>query len=108
MKLLTNSRNRMKMQKFVIFVKKNLKINMLKFKNIVKLDTIAIMHHCHYAGEYRSASYSICNLRHSVPKQIPIVFLSFFKKTLITHEKITSDDKDHKKVKVLLMEKRTL
>ena len=30
--------------------------------------------HCHYTGEYRSAVHSICNLRYSVPKKIPIVF----------------------------------
>ena len=30
--------------------------------------------HCHYTGEYRGAVYSICNLKHSVPKKIPIVF----------------------------------
>ena len=33
----TNSRNHIKIQKFVIFVKKKLKINKLKIKNIVKL-----------------------------------------------------------------------
>ena len=31
------------MQKFVKFVKKTLKINMLKIKNIAKLETIAII-----------------------------------------------------------------
>ena len=30
--------------------------------------------HCHYAGEYRGAAHSICNLKYSVPKKIPIVF----------------------------------
>ena len=30
--------------------------------------------HCHYTGEYRGAVYSICNLKYSVPKKIPIVF----------------------------------
>ena len=29
--------------------------------------------HCHYTGEYRGAAHSICNLRCSVPKKIPIV-----------------------------------
>ena len=33
----------MEMQTFVIFVKKNLKINVLKIKNIVKLGTIVII-----------------------------------------------------------------
>ena len=39
----TNSRDHMKMQKFVIFVKKYLKINMLKIKNFGKLGTIVII-----------------------------------------------------------------
>ena len=30
--------------------------------------------HCHYAGEYRSAAHSICDLKYNVPKKIPIVF----------------------------------
>ena len=38
-----SSRNQMKTQKSVIFFKKNLKINMLKTKNILKLEIIAII-----------------------------------------------------------------
>ena len=38
-----SSRNHMKMQESVIFVKKNLKINNWKIKNIVKLDIIVII-----------------------------------------------------------------
>ena len=30
--------------------------------------------HCHYTGEYRDAAHNTCNLKHSVPKKIPIVF----------------------------------
>ena len=30
--------------------------------------------HCHYIGEYRGAAYSICNLKYSVTRKIPIVF----------------------------------
>ena len=30
--------------------------------------------HCHYASEYRGFAYSMCNLKFSVPKEIPIVF----------------------------------
>ena len=30
--------------------------------------------HCHYTGDYRGAAHSICNLKSSVPKKIPIVF----------------------------------
>ena len=31
---------------------------------------------CHYTGEYRGAAHSICNLKYSVAKKIPIVFLN--------------------------------
>ena len=47
----------MKMQKAVIFVKKNLRINMLVIK-----------HYCKVSDQ------SICNLKHSVPRKIPMVF----------------------------------
>ena len=30
--------------------------------------------HCHHIGDYRGAAHSICNLKFSVPKKIPIVF----------------------------------
>ena len=30
--------------------------------------------HCHYTGEYRGVAHSICNLKYSVPKKIPIAF----------------------------------
>ena len=38
-----NERNHIKMQKFVKFVKKNLKMNMLKIRNIKKKGTIITM-----------------------------------------------------------------
>ena len=44
MKLITgSSRNHIKMQKFIIFVKKNLKINVWKIKNIVNLEITVII-----------------------------------------------------------------
>ena len=46
------------MQELVITVKKNLKMNMLKIKNIVKLGD-----YCHYTVEYRGAAHSMCNLK---------------------------------------------
>ena len=57
------------MQKFVMPVKKNLKINMLKIKKYCKARD-----HCHYAVEYRSAASSICHLKYNIPKEIRIVF----------------------------------
>ena len=32
------------------------------------------MDHCHEARECRGTAYSICNLKYSVPKEIPVVF----------------------------------
>ena len=55
----------MKIQKSVIFVKKNLKINIWKIK---------VRDHCHYTEEYRGASHRIGNLKYSKKKKISIVF----------------------------------
>ena len=30
--------------------------------------------HCHYAGKFRGAGHSICNLRYKAPIEIPVVF----------------------------------
>ena len=35
-----------------------------------------VRNHCHYTGEYRSAAYTICNLKFGVPKDISIVLHS--------------------------------
>ena len=59
----------MKVQKSVMFVKKNLKINTSKIKKYRK-----VRDHCHYTGEYRNPAHSICNLKYSVAKQILVVF----------------------------------
>ena len=34
--------------------------------------------HCHYTGKYRGPAYSICNLKYSVPKKIPMPFHNGF------------------------------
>ena len=57
------------MKKSVIFVKKNFEKKCMKNKNYCK-----VTDHCHYAGEYRGAAQSICNLKYSAPERIPIVF----------------------------------
>ena len=31
--------------------------------------------HCHCTGEYRDAVHSICNLKYSVPKKFPYLFI---------------------------------
>ena len=33
-----------------------------------------VRNYCHYAGKYRDASHSICNLKFNVPNEIPVVF----------------------------------
>ena len=30
--------------------------------------------HCHHTGYYKGAAHNICNLKHSVPKKLSIVF----------------------------------
>ena len=57
MKLLT-SKNHMKMQKSVIFVKKKIKNKHLKDKRYRK-----VRDHCHCTKEYKGAAHSICNLK---------------------------------------------
>ena len=59
----------MKIQNFAIFVKKSLKINILKTKKYCN-----VREHCHYTGKCRGAVYSIRNLKYSVSKAVPIVF----------------------------------
>ena len=49
------------MQRFAIFVKKSLKINISKIKKCCK-----VRDHCHYTGEYRRAAHSICNLKYKI------------------------------------------
>ena len=55
----------MKMHKSVIFVNKNLKINVWKKKKYRK-----VRDRCYYTGEYRGAAHDICNLKYSVPRKI--------------------------------------
>ena len=59
----------MKMQKFVIFVMKNLKIN-IKEKETHR----NVRGHCHHTGEYKGAANIMCNLKYRVPKKIPLAF----------------------------------
>ena len=35
------------------------------------------MDHCHYTGEYSGAAHNTCNLKYSVPEEIPIVFFTW-------------------------------
>ena len=59
-----SSKNHMEVQKSVIFVKNNLKINIWKIKKYCK-----VRNHFHYIGEYSGAAHSICNLKYKVPKK---------------------------------------
>ena len=40
-----------------------------KYENYKK-----VRDHCHLTGKYRGAAHSICNLRYSVPREIPVHF----------------------------------
>ena len=55
----------MKMQKYVIFIKKILKINILKMKNLIKLEIIIIIH---VNNEVLHIAYVIQNIEyHNLP-----------------------------------------
>ena len=58
----------MKMQKSVIFVMKNSKINVWKIKKNIVRDQF------HYTRKYGGATHSIWNLKYSVPKKMSIAF----------------------------------
>ena len=58
----------MRKKKFVVFVNKKLKLNLLKIKDVLK-----VRDQGPYIGEYRSAAHSTRNL-YSVPKELPIIF----------------------------------
>ena len=55
--------------KICYICKKNENIN----KYTSDRDYSKVKDHCHYAGTYRSAGHSICNLKYSIPKEIPVV-----------------------------------
>ena len=63
----------MKMEKFVIFVKK--KKNENKYVKDKKYNKIR--DHCHFAGEYTGAVHSICNLKYSVTSFLIISRIDF-------------------------------
>ena len=70
MKLLTKEQQESyKKAKLCYICKKEIVSKYSKDKKYLK-----IKDYCHYIGEYRSTAYSICNLKYSVPKKIPIVF----------------------------------
>ena len=54
----------MKSKKYVIYVK----------KSFMTIKTKNVRDHCHYTRKFRGAADSDCNLRHNVPKEIPVVF----------------------------------
>ena len=58
----------MTMQTSVLFVEKNLTINMWKIKKYCK-------DHCHYTGKYRGAAHSIYNFKYNVPKKSLQLFI---------------------------------
>ena len=70
MKLLTNDQQKSYENAKVCYIWKE------KFENKYLKDKKhgKVRDHCHYTGGYRGAVHSICNLKYSVPKRIPIGF----------------------------------
>ena len=57
------------MQKFPIFCNEKFEHKYIKDKKYCK-----VTDHCHYTGEYGGAAHGLCDLNHSLPKEIPIFF----------------------------------
>ena len=34
--------------------------------------------YCHYTGKYIDSAHSICNLKYSIPKKIPVAFHDYY------------------------------
>ena len=45
--------------------------------------------HCHYTGEYRGVVHSICNLKYSISKRIPIVFHNGYNELSSYHKRVS-------------------
>ena len=48
----------------------------MKYKYTNDKNCHKVKDHCHYAGKYRGAAHSICNLKYSIPKEITVIFHS--------------------------------
>ena len=55
--------------KSMLYLWKNVTKKFANYKNYQK-----IRDHCHFAGKYRGAAHSICNLKFNVPNETPVVF----------------------------------
>ena len=70
MKLLTKEQQESHQNAQICYIcKEKLENKYLKDKKYRK-----VTDHCHYTVEYKGAAHSVCNLKYSVPKIIPIVF----------------------------------
>ena len=57
----------MKSKKYATYAKKSFVLN--DFRQYEK-----VRDHCHFAGKFRGVDHSICNLRYTLPKKLPLVF----------------------------------
>ena len=64
----------MRRQQSATFAKKEFKHKCTNDENCRKVNQ-----HCHYTCKYRGASYSLCNLKYCIPKEIPVVLDQWIK-----------------------------
>ena len=50
--------------------------NMFEYKHTNHKNYLNVKDHCSCSGKYRGATHSICDLKYSIPKEIPLVFLN--------------------------------
>ena len=70
MKLLTNEQQNSYQNSKVCYICKD----KVEDKHTADIKYHKVRDYCYYTGEYRSAVHSICNLKYSAPKNIPIAF----------------------------------
>ena len=63
-----------KKKKMKLIANKQLKSYEMQIEKFEDKKYLKIRDHCHYTGEYRGTTHSICNLKCSIPKEIPVVF----------------------------------
>ena len=69
-KLLTNEQQELYKKAKIFYICKE----KLENKYIIDKKYCKDREYCNYAGEYRGAAHSICNLKYCVPKKIPVAF----------------------------------
>ena len=65
--------------------------NKFEYKDTADKTYHEVRDHCHFTGKCIGAIYSICNLKYSLPEEIPVFFSQSFELRLSFYHKRTSE-----------------